>query len=147
MATRLWITGKLLMALIALSPGAARAKDTWMANGALQATFAGKSVKGHYSDGSKFDEAYEATGEVRYRDETRANGGQWSIVAGTFCTIYDNDLSGGCFRVRQESANCYEFYFVARTEEQAEIDPKKPDWTAQVWFAGTVPTCSFGENV
>ena len=43
--------------------------------------------------------------------------GRWSVVADTFCTIYDGSKTGGCFRVRRVSANCYEIigrYYNAR---------------------------------
>ena len=51
----------------------------------------------------------------------RECGGHWSVASGTFCTIYDDDPTGGCFRVQKTGANCFEFYFVARTEDFQEL--------------------------
>ena len=48
-----------------------------------------------------------------------STAGRWSISEGTLCTIYDNDPTGGCFRVLKTGSNCFEFYFVARNEYEA----------------------------
>jgi hypothetical protein len=76
----------------------------------------------------------------------RASGGQWSVHAGAFCTIYDNDRAGGCYLVRKMSENCFEFYFIARTEQQA-LRPGRPTWTAQAWLKGDPSTCVAGAEV
>ena len=88
-----------------------------------------------------FRETYSADGGVDYRDVIRQSGGHWSIKAGSFCTIYDDDPLGGCFRVQKAGQNCYEFYFVARTEERAETDPGKPSWTARAWRSDEPAAC------
>ncbi len=119
----------------------------WMPDADLTATFSGKSVSGHYASGRTFEETYAADGQVSYAEDGYSSGGKWSVQAGSFCTIYDNDPAGGCYRVRREGANCYEFYFIARTEVQAKYDPRKPDWTARAWFKGQVPTCKDGASV
>jgi hypothetical protein len=138
----------LVFVALGFSLSAANAVETsWMPDEELTATFSGKSVSGHYSSGRTFEETYAADGQVRYADEGHASGGKWSVQAGSFCTIYDNDPAGGCYRVRREGANCYEFYFIARTENQAKSDPRKPDWTARAWFRGQVPTCKDGASV
>ncbi len=119
----------------------------WMSDERLVATFAGRSIDGAYENGDAFHESYAAGGSVTYRDGRRTSRGKWSVRAGTFCTIYDDDPSGGCYRVRQESENCFEFHFVARTEVEAERDPRKPDWTARGWFPDKPSTCVEGESV
>jgi hypothetical protein len=119
----------------------------WMSDARLVATFTGRSIDGEYEDGDTFHESYAADGTVAYRDKRRTSGGKWSVRSGTFCTIYDDDPSGGCYRVRQESENCFEFHFVARTEAEAEKDPRKPDWTARGWFPDKPSTCIEGESV
>jgi len=123
------------------------AEPGWMSEAELLATFTGRSIDGHYEDGDTFHESYAADGAVLYRDAHRASGGRWSVQTGTFCTIYDDDPAGGCYRVRQVSGNCFEFYFVARTEIQAKRDPRKPAWTARGWFPEKPSTCAAGESV
>jgi hypothetical protein len=118
----------------------------WMSEQELSATFAGHTIDGHYPGGRAFTETYASSGRVDYRDDLKATGGRWSITDGTFCTIYDNDPTGGCFRVLRSGPNCFEFYFVARTEEEAR-QPRSPDWTARGWLTGESSTCTEGQNV
>ena len=117
----------------------------WMADSDLQRVFSGAEVDGEYRSGRTFTESYKVGGRVLYSEGPEEMGGRWSVTAGSFCTIYDDDPSGGCYRVRQESLNCFEFYFVARTEERAKDDPGPPSWTARVWLRGKPATC--GEKV
>ncbi|MDX2307916.1 MAG: hypothetical protein NW216_06750 [Hyphomicrobium sp.] len=113
-----------------------------MADEELQSMFGGAEVDGHYRSGRVFAEHYMAGGRVLYSEGPDDMGGRWSVTAGTFCTLYDNDPSGGCYRVRRESDNCFEFYFVARTEETARADPGRPSWTARVWLRSRPSTCA-----
>lgn len=137
--------GMMVALLAAPEPGAAN--TIWMSDAELTATFGGRSIAGEYENGDRFEETYAESGAVTYRDARRTSGGQWSVRAGTFCTIYDNDASGGCYRVRQPSKNCFEFHFVARTVSEAEEAPRKPDWTARGWFPDSPTTCVDGESV
>lgn len=127
--------------------GLARAQalgSVWMTDGELRTAFAGATIEGEYADGRTFREQYFDSGRLAYVEDARQREqkGHWSIVSGSFCTIYDLPLSGGCFRVRQHSANCYEFYFLTRTEKRARApDPGQPSWTARAWRTGTPPTC------
>lgn len=124
------------------APGApADASKAWMSEADLRRALAGKDVEGEYPNGRPFKETYAADGSVSYADDLRSSGGRWSIEAGTFCTIYDDDPMGGCFRVHKVGANCFEFYFVARTEEEARKAPKEPDWTARAWVEAEPATC------
>lgn len=124
----------------------ASALSEWMGESALNRAFSGKTIEGHYSDGGTFVESYEGDGRLNYKDQKREQRGRWSIQAGSFCTIYDVDPSGGCYRVQKVSENCFEFYFAARTVEQAQSEPSgKPSWTARGWVKGEPQTC--GENV
>ena len=111
----------------------------------IKAVLGGQAIDGHYRSGRTFSESYGADGRIAYRDEFRASGGHWSLVNGAFCTIYDGDASGGCFRIKRSGANCYEFYFVARTEDEAK-KPRDPDWTARGWLAKQKNTCVDGAN-
>lgn len=124
------------------------ATDGWMGDSDLSAAFKAKTVNGHYKNGDRFTETYAVDGSVAYRDDGRESGGHWSVESGTFCTIYDDDPAGGCFRVKRAGSNCYEFYFVARTEAEASQGrTKKPDWVAQAWFKDQVSTCVAGADV
>lgn len=126
-----------------LLPASAASDLPWMTESALNRVFSGKTIDGHYSDGGTFVESYTADGRISYQDERRRQAGRWSVQAGTFCTIYDIDPTGGCFRVHQVSDNCFEFYFAARTEEQALERPRdKPSWTARGWVKGQTSTCA-----
>lgn len=137
----------LTVALISAVAANALAGPAWMTDAELTATFSGRDISGEYENGDRFEEAYAATGAVRYSDARRSSSGKWSVRSGTFCTIYDDDPAGGCYRVRKASANCFEFHFVARTEEQAGKAPGKPAWTARGWFPDKPKTCTDGESV
>jgi hypothetical protein len=134
----------LAIGLLASLP--ASALTSWMNEGGLNQALSGKTIEGHYSDGATFTESYGGDGRLRYQDDKRETQGRWSIHAGSFCTIYDYDPSGGCYRVHKVSENCFEFYFAARTVEQAQGGASdKPSWTARGWVKGTASTCA--ENV
>ncbi len=122
---------------------AARADD-WMGDSELRQTFAGATIDGVYASGLTFREQYMATGKLDYREAGgRTLNGHWSVVSGTWCTIYTVSNTGGCFKVKRVSANCYEFHFQTRTEEEArQPEPGVPSWTARAWLVGPQPTCS-----
>jgi len=124
----------LLASMLVLSPG-------WLSDDEIEQAFAGRTIEGAYATGLPFIETYEADGRVDYREPNRRLTGRWSTVAGSFCTIYDDGISGGCFRVRQFGANCYEFYVSALTEEEAAEAPEPIGWTARGWRVGEPNTC------
>lgn len=126
---------------------AASSETAWMSDTELAASFNGVTLNGHYASGREFTERYLASGRIEYTESEATVGGYWSIRSGTFCTIYDVDPAGGCYRVHRESENCYEFYFVARTQEQAEHNPRPPSWTARGSVEGKSPTCTDGAAV
>ena len=131
----------LLLSALALAP--ASAEDSWMSEDALKAAFASKTIQGHYASGKAFTETYTADGTIAYQERSVAYHGHWSLQAGTFCTIYDTDPTGGCYQVKQISDNCYEFYFVARTEaEAASLGPGVPSWTARAAVSDRDATCA-----
>lgn len=136
----------LMFTILAAAPVLALSDASWMSESALNRAFSGKTIEGHYSDGARFVERYDGDGRLHYKDGRRETQGRWSLQAGTFCTIYDLDSSGGCYRVQKVSDNCFEFYFAARTVEQAQAGPNdKPSWTARGWVKGESSTCA--ENV
>ena len=119
----------------------------WMSEEEIKAAFAGTTIDGHYRSGRTFTERYGADMRLEYRERGRLTAGHWSLQAGTFCTIYDVDPTGGCYRVARHGDNCYEFYFVARTEEEANEQPRQPDWNARGWRTGEKATCVDGPTV
>ncbi len=138
---------------LALAKSAAPAHATgpfWMSESALMKAFSGAEITGTYSDGRTFNEKYDLTGALVYTEHepSRHLTGSWSIVRGLFCTIYDNSGTGGCFRVHQASANCFEFYFETRTEAEArQSTPRNPSWTARAWRIDQVATCEGDPSV
>lgn len=119
----------------------------WMSEVAIRAAFSGVTLEGKYGSGKPFTETYEKDGRIAYREGGMSIAGKWSVEAGTFCTIYDSDPTGGCYRVRQVGGNCYEFYFVARTEDQAKAEPRDPSWTARGSIVGQTGSCAEQHNV
>ncbi len=133
-----------ILAPIAMAASPGRALDTgnWMDAAGLTSTFKDKALEGEYASGRTFKETYRGDGGLRYQDDMRESGGHWSVSQGTFCTIYDDDPAGGCFRVQQIGANCFEFYFVARTEDKTPGPPDRdPSWTARAWISDRESTC------
>ena len=123
------------------SPGPP-SKPAWMTGTEIKTTFGGKTIQGHYASGTAFIETYHAEGGIDYVERTRQFIGHWSLQGDAFCTIYRADGSGGCYRVTQVGENCYEFYFVARTEyDAANALTIPPSWTARAAVSDRSGTC------
>jgi hypothetical protein len=128
---------------IAWTHAGAKPSGSSMDETAIRAAFAGKTIQGNYASGKPFTETYEADGAIIYRERNIEYRGHWSIQGDAFCTIYNSDPTGGCFTVKQESTNCYEFYFVSRTEGQAaNNETVKPAWTARAAVTDRDATCA-----
>ncbi len=109
---------------------------------AIIKTFEGKAVSGVYSDGSPVKETYKLGGGIDYWDSIRSSTGTWSVVNNLFCTFYNNtEMSGGCFRVEQVSANCFDYYALASSTEEALKPSDKPRYTARAHIEGAPDTC------
>jgi hypothetical protein len=64
------------------------------------------------------------------------------VTEGTLCTIYDQQDTGGCYRVTRVAPNCFEFYFVSRTEDSAPgPNGTIPHWTARGAVQGKANAC------
>ena len=134
--------------LLGLWSVAAAATDAaWMSEDDMRAAFSGVTLEGKYGSGKPFTESYGSDGRIEYREAATIIGGKWTVESGTFCTIYDRDPTGGCYRVKKVGGNCYEFYFVARTEKQAKADPKSPSWTARGSVTGKPGICAEEHSV
>jgi hypothetical protein len=130
------------LSLIAVTSAIAQSPTMWMSDDEIRRAFAGTSIDGAYIDGLSFTEAYADDGSIAYRDKRKAMTGKWSIVNNSFCTLYHGIVTGGCFKVLQRSANCFEFYFLASTEIEAAMPkPRRPSWTARGWNKAKPATC------
>jgi hypothetical protein len=109
---------------------------------AIIKTFEGKTVKGVYADGTPVQESYKVGGGIDYWDSFRTSTGTWSVVNGLFCTFYNaTEMSGGCFRVEQVSANCFDYFALAGSTEEALKPTDKPRYTARAHILGAPDTC------
>lgn len=120
----------------------------WLKGDAISRALDGKTIEGRYASGRAFTERYLNGGRVEYIERGQTIGGHWSVTSGTLCTIYDTDPTGGCFRVAKVGANCFEFYFVTRTEEAAPgPEGASPKWTARGSVSGEPVACQDAANV
>jgi hypothetical protein len=109
---------------------------------AIIKTFEGKGVSGVYSDGSPVKETYKLGGGIDYWDKVRTSTGTWSVVNNLFCTFYNNtEMNGGCFRVEQLSANCFDYYALAGSTDEALKPSDTPRYTARAHIEGAPNTC------
>ena len=137
-----------LSALSVLAPAKAAATAIWLGDNEIKDQLGGRTIEGRYASGRAFTETYLANGRVEYLEKGASIGGHWSVIAGTLCTIYDTDPAGGCFRVSKAGKNCFEFYFVTRTEDAAPgADNAKPAWTARGAVSGEATACQDGASV
>lgn len=121
---------------------------TWLSDAEIETLLKGRTLDGMYASGRRFTESYLESGGLTYTEDGVTLTGHWSVRSGTLCTIYDTDPTGGCFRVAPMGANCFEFYFVSRSEEAAPGRPGgKPDWTARGAVEGKAEACTEGANV
>jgi len=138
---KVWLGSVVVLVAVATAAKAYAGAD-WLSEVEMSTTFAGVTLEGRYGNGKPFSEKYQPDGRLAYSERGSLVRGRWSLENGTFCTIYDNDPTGGCYRVKKVALNCYEFYFVARTEEQARQAPRDPSWTARGSVAGKPGTCA-----
>ncbi|HML27845.1 MAG TPA: hypothetical protein PKE16_03220 [Hyphomicrobium sp.] len=115
--------------------------SAWLGDSELQ-RFSNATIDGRYANGKPFTEHYGSDGRLSYVEHGMTLGGHWSITQGTLCTIYDYDETGGCYRVMRVDTNCYEFYFVSRTEASVpRSEDGKPRWTARGAIQGQASAC------
>jgi hypothetical protein len=104
--------------------------------------FDGKAVTGVYADGTPVRESYDTGGGMNYWDPSRVTTGTWSVVNNQLCTFYnDPEMSGGCFRVEQVSANCFDYLVAATSTAEALAPSDQPRYTARASIDGIPETC------
>lgn len=133
-----------IAACLALVPAAvAKPTSANLDEAQIRDAFAGKTIQGNYASGKAFTETYATDGAIIYRERDIEYRGHWSVQADAFCTIYHSDPTGGCFIVKRESENCFEFYFISRTEGQAANNETiTPAWTARAAVTDRDATCA-----
>jgi hypothetical protein len=135
------LAGSVATAILAFGAPSPAAR-AWMDGAELVQRFGGATIDGRYASGKVFTERYDPNGRLTYTEHSLTLGGHWSVTEGTLCTIYDGDASGGCYRVARVAPNCYEFYFVSRTEDAAPGPPDGiPRWTARGSVQGQSSAC------
>jgi hypothetical protein len=136
------LRGGLLSLAVLMFATPSPAARAWMDGAELVQRFGGATIDGRYASGRAFTERYDHDGSLTYTESRVTLGGHWSVTEGTLCTIYDGDPSGGCYRVARVAPNCYEFYFVSRTEDAAPGPPDEiPRWTARGAVQGQSSSC------
>ena len=136
------------MGLLGVAPASAIG-PVWMSEEAMRAAFIGRTLDGHYGNGTKWTEAYLADGLLDYREGSRQAVGKWHFRDGNvFCTFYDPPhrpaLTGGCWTTVQTGANSYEFYLARlRPGEPGDDDPGDGilRWNARGWRQDAPSTC------
>ena len=140
-----------LAVALVLIASAVLAEDTasvWLPGDDIAEVLSGKTLDGRYANGRAFTERYLAGGRLEYSEDGETMGGHWSVTAGTLCTIYDTESTGGCYRISKSGQNCFEFYFTTRTEAAAPgPEGSIPTWTARGAVEGEPATCHDGANV
>jgi hypothetical protein len=114
----------------------------FMGDAEIDRAFRGVTLKGEYADLSLWTESYLENGEADYEDARGPVKGQWSVVNGHFCTLYEEVITGGCFKAVHKSSNCFEFYSSANTPGET-TDPKGDQhWVARAWNKDKPSTCT-----
>ena len=102
----------------------------------------GKTLKGVYADGSPVQETYAVGGKIPdYVDNYQSSTGTWSVVNNQLCTFYDSKMAGGCFRVEKLNDNCFDYFVMASSVEEALAPQERPRYTARAHIQGVADTC------
>ena len=133
----------ILCCILALAPTKAWALDSKVLQGPqIIALLEGKTLKGVYADGTPVQETYAVGGKIPdYVDSRQTSTGTWSVVNNQLCTFYDADMAGGCFRVEIIGSNCFDYFAVASSVEEALTPTGKPRYTARAHVDGVPDTC------
>ncbi len=132
-----------LFYLLALAPTRAWAVEPLALQGPqIIALLEGKTLKGAYADGTPVRETYAVGGKIPdYLDARQSATGTWSVVNNQLCTFYDADMAGGCFRVEIIGTNCFDYFAIASSVEEALTPTDKPRYTARAHIEGLAETC------
>ncbi len=133
----------ILFCLLALTPTQAMAIEPLALQGPqIIAMLEGKTLKGVYADGTPVRETYAVGGKIPdYLDSRQSATGTWSVVNNQLCTFYDGEMAGGCFRVEKIGGNCFDYFAIASSVEEALTPTEKPRYTARAHIDGLPDTC------
>jgi hypothetical protein len=101
----------------------------------LAYVFAGREVRGEYSNAVPFSEIYHKNGTIDYTEGTTHVTGKWTISDTRFCTTYGG-LPGGCFNIIAKGANCFEYWLLDAVEKT-----QPQNWIARGWQSKYPATC------
>jgi hypothetical protein len=129
--------------ILALAPTQALAVESRVLQGPqIIALLEGKTLKGVYADGTPVRESYAVGGKIPdYLDSRQSATGTWSVVNNQLCTFYNADMAGGCFRVEMIGTNCFDYFAIASSVEEALKPTAKPRYTARASIEGLPDTC------
>ncbi|HRK19814.1 MAG TPA: hypothetical protein PK970_12710 [Hyphomicrobiaceae bacterium] len=137
-----WRYVAVLVALASAPIGAGMADEAdrrpFLDDASIRALVVGHDFAGRYNTGKPWAEDYHTSGTLKYREMNIDVDGYWTLADGVFCTFYNRELGGGCWRVLRVSANCFEFYGVSRGPGPSIADAA---WTARGWKTKEAPTC------
>lgn len=128
------------LAVVLMAAPAVAAEPVVLQGPEIISTFDGKTVSGAYADGLAVRETYQVGGGISYWDPRGSSVGKWFVVNNQLCTFYEG-MPGGCFRVEKLGANCYDYYAVANSAEEALNPLEKPRYTARGAIEGAASTC------
>ena len=121
-------------------------QSVFLDDDAIRSQIAGRSLAGIYFDDRKWAEHYDADGSLRYSERGLLVSGYWTLDKGVFCTLYHGVLSGGCWRVRQVGANCFEFYHTPQSTRAPERSHTARNWTAKGWRVSEPADCEIPQT-
>ena len=105
------------------------------------------TIIGEYQDGRQWTERFNADGTTLYREQNFVITGKVVSQSGKVCFTYPtiSGATGGCFEIRQRSANCFDFYGISNQPNRTDATNLQKrlslGWTARAWLSNTPSTC------
>lgn len=119
-------------------------QDGFFGEAEIKSLVSGVTFDGEFDDGVKWREAYHADGTLFYESRGESWVGDWHADGKLFCTFYRGATNGGCWLVRQMSANCFYFYVAGIGPDQPTMSTGVEDrenWYARGWRTNAPQTC------
>jgi hypothetical protein len=131
-----------VMGTLSTAKALERRADVWMSEADIRREMVGHAMKGYYRDGVRWVDDYSRDGAIAYHDDRNTWTGKWSFQGNVFCTFYEGGSIGGCYLVRQLSANCFDFIVVPDDWRGPDLAPGTPaSWLARGWRGEEASTC------
>lgn len=119
-------------------------KDGFFGEAEIRDLVSGVTFDGEFFDGVKWREAYHTDGTLLYESRGETWVGDWHADGELFCTFYRGETNGGCWLVRQLSANCFNFYVAGIGPDQPSMargTEDRQNWYARGWRNTAASTC------